>query len=61
MNADQIIVINEGKISERGKHDELINLNGQYANLVKRQLAKKNNTVDSDAIDPILSDFDSLK
>jgi ATP-binding cassette subfamily B protein len=37
-NADQIIVLNKGKISERGTHRELINLRGEYFTLVKNQL-----------------------
>ena len=32
-NADEIIVLNEGKIVERGKHEELILLNGYYRKL----------------------------
>lgn len=37
-NADEIIVLNEGKIVERGKHDELINKNGAYKRLHDLQL-----------------------
>lgn len=33
--ADQIIVLDEGKIIERGNHDELIKKNGLYAKMVK--------------------------
>ena len=32
-HADEIIVLNEGKIVERGKHEDLINLNGYYRKL----------------------------
>ena len=32
-NADEIIVLHEGKIVERGKHEELIALNGYYKKL----------------------------
>ena len=35
--ADQILVINHGKIVERGKHDELIAKKGLYAQLYKTQ------------------------
>lgn len=37
-NADQIIVLNKGVISEKGTHRELINLKGEYFSLVKNQL-----------------------
>jgi len=37
-NADQIVVLNKGKISERGAHQELINLKGEYFTLVKNQI-----------------------
>ena len=36
-NADLIIVLDKGKIKEKGKHEELINLKGLYANLHKIQ------------------------
>lgn len=35
--ADKIIVLENGKIAEEGKHDELIGLNGVYANLCNIQ------------------------
>ena len=37
-DADEIIVLNKGKIVERGNHDHLIELNGAYKKLVERQL-----------------------
>ncbi len=37
-NADQIVVLDKGEIVERGKHDELIRLKGNYWHLVKNQL-----------------------
>jgi len=36
-NADKIAVVADGKITELGKHDELVALNGTYANLYKLQ------------------------
>ncbi len=36
-NADEICVMNEGEIVERGTHDELITLNGYYKRLVEMQ------------------------
>lgn len=37
-NADQIVVLDKGKIAEIGKHDELIEKRGKYYELVKNQL-----------------------
>lgn len=38
MHADEIVVLDEGKIVERGSHSELINLNGLYKNLYELQV-----------------------
>jgi ATP-binding cassette subfamily B protein len=35
--ADQILVIESGEIKERGRHEELLLLNGLYADLYQRQ------------------------
>lgn len=37
-NADQIIVLNKGGITEKGTHQELVSLKGEYFALVKNQL-----------------------
>jgi ATP-binding cassette subfamily B protein len=37
-NAGQIVVLDDGRIVEKGKHDELISLKGKYFNLVRNQL-----------------------
>lgn len=37
-NADQIIVLNKGKVVERGNHQKLVEAKGQYFNLIKNQL-----------------------
>lgn len=39
-NADKIIVINDGKILESGKHEELLKQNGAYASLYSMQFKK---------------------
>ncbi len=43
-NADKLIIMEDGKIVERGKHEELLEKDGVYANLVRMQgeLAKAN-------------------
>ena len=38
MNADKIVVLNEGQIVEEGKHDELLALNGYYKTFYDLQM-----------------------
>ncbi len=40
-NADQIIVIDEGKIIQQGSHNQLLNQDGYYADLYLKQLSEK--------------------
>lgn len=40
-NADQIIFLNDGKIMEKGTHEELINKNGFYCELYNKQVLDK--------------------
>ena len=37
-NADQIVVINHGRITETGTHEELTAMRGEYFELVRNQL-----------------------
>ncbi len=40
-DADQIVVLHEGRLVEKGKHEELIRLGGVYAELHKKQLLEE--------------------
>ncbi len=40
-NADQVIVLKEGQIVERGQHDELLARNGEFARLYNLQFARE--------------------
>ena len=37
-NADKIIFLNKGKIIESGTHEELLNKNGEYKQLMSKQI-----------------------
>ena len=41
VNADQIVVLDAGRVAERGTHDELLDLGGLYADLWYRQAAEQ--------------------
>jgi ABC-type multidrug transport system fused ATPase/permease subunit len=36
-DADRILIVEAGRIAERGTHDELLTRNGPYADLYRRQ------------------------
>ena len=40
-DADLICVLADGRIIERGTHDELLTLDGEYADLYERQLLEE--------------------
>ena len=41
VNADQIVVLDDGQVVERGTHEELLERNGVYADLWYRQAAER--------------------
>jgi ATP-binding cassette subfamily B protein len=41
MNADQILVLDNGTIVERGRHPDLVAAGGLYATLLRRQLLEE--------------------
>ncbi len=41
-DADHILVMNEGRVIEQGKHDQLLQQNGFYANLYNSQFKRTN-------------------
>ena len=42
MHADEIVFLDDGKIIERGRHDQLMARNGRYASLYKLQTSDNN-------------------
>ena len=40
-DADQIVVMNDGRIVERGTHDQLVEIGGIYAELHRKQLLEE--------------------
>ena len=44
-NCDKIVVIEHGNIVESGTHQELINMNGKYKDLMEKQMNNNNNEI----------------
>jgi ATP-binding cassette subfamily B protein len=47
-DADEILVLDDGRIAERGAHRELLELNGLYAGMYRRQLLQEELEVDEE-------------
>lgn len=41
VRADQILVVDDGKVVERGRHEELVRMGGKYASLWQNQLGRR--------------------
>lgn len=57
-NADQILVLDQGRVVERGRHDELVALGGLYAELYRTQFAADDSPTpytDADQGEPVVS------
>ncbi|XP_038053819.1 ABC transporter B family member 1-like [Patiria miniata] len=55
-NASQVLVINHGRIAEKGTHDELVGKGGIYKKLVLRQLSAAGGAINTIPEDLILDD-----
>ena len=51
MNADKILVVEDGRIVQEGRHDDLIAAGGTYARLLRRQLLEEELTAPAGAGD----------
>jgi ATP-binding cassette subfamily B protein len=47
-DADEILVLDEGRVAERGTHRELLELGGLYASMYRRQLLEEELEVDEE-------------
>jgi ABC-type transport system involved in Fe-S cluster assembly fused permease/ATPase subunit len=57
IHADEIIVLEDGRIAERGRHEELLSLNGRYAAMWRRQqeaIDRPDDAADVDASPPVV-------
>ena len=50
-NADLIVALKEGRVAEKGTHEELMEMKGLYHSLVESQLAPKEDTEEQDELE----------
>ena len=51
-NADEVIVLDNGRVLERGTHQELLQSQGAYKKLVESQLLHRSNDSQTNAVTP---------
>lgn len=65
MDADKILVINDGQVVEEGAHNDLLEKNGSYAVLYRSQFSKSHhdnlNSDDAESVDKVTIDKNSGK
>lgn len=65
MDADKILVINDGQVVEEGTHNDLLEKNGSYAVLYRSQFSKSHhdnlNSDDAESVDKVTIDKNSGK
>ncbi|XP_041047617.1 ATP-binding cassette sub-family C member 12 [Carcharodon carcharias] len=59
-HCDEILLLEDGKIKEKGKHELLMNENGHYANLINNYQMNQPNSPEENNMIPPSSDFGNL-